>query len=296
MRSQNLEMVRALVIVEGADLEPRFFARVAESYGMRLQIVSLKTNIYRLYSKLKEYGFDYSVRVALRELLGEDIPALEEDFAYTYLVFDCDAQNRGRVRQGERTPALSEIVEANAMRLDEMIGYFNDETDPDRGRLYVNYPMMESYRDCDFPFDDAYAATEVTFDELVGYKARVGRRKFASRRIDTLMRSDFDLMMRQQLFKLSVLNGDGWQAPSYEAYGRMSRQSNVLARQRLLFSSCRMSVMNTSLFLPIDYFGDERSYRQIADTERYPLFDLPFPGTSVIADNGEMCCAPNSGR
>lgn len=279
-------MVRALVIVEGADLEPRFFTRLAESCGMRLKIVSLRTNVYRLYCKLRDYGFDYSVRVALRELLGRECPELEEDFAYTYLVFDCDAQNRGRVRQGDPEPTLPEIVEANAARLQEMAEYFNDETDPDRGKLYVNYPMMESYRDCDSPFDASYAAAEVTFAELLDYKARVGRRKFASRRIDGLSRADFDLLMRQQVFKLSVLYGGGWAAPSYADYCQMSRQASVLDRQQAMFASGKMSVLNTSLFLPIDYFGDERLYRQIAGVERRPVFDLSFPGTAVVTDDG----------
>ncbi len=30
-----------------------------------------------------------------------------------------------------------------------MTEYFVDETDPTIGKLYINYPMMESYRDCD---------------------------------------------------------------------------------------------------------------------------------------------------
>ena len=33
-----------------------------------------------------------------------------------------------------------------------MLDFFNDETD--QGKLFINYPMMESYRDCDAFFDE----------------------------------------------------------------------------------------------------------------------------------------------
>lgn len=57
-------MARALLIVEGESLEPRFFTQMAQLYEMNVEIVSLRANIYLLYQKLKEYEFDYDVRIA----------------------------------------------------------------------------------------------------------------------------------------------------------------------------------------------------------------------------------------
>ncbi len=41
-----------------------------------------------------------------------------------------------------------------------MVNYFVDETDPSIGKLYINYPMMESYRDCDTFFEEDYLLSQ----------------------------------------------------------------------------------------------------------------------------------------
>lgn len=237
-------MAKALLIVEGANLEPRFFSRMSEACGMELEIVPFRANIYLLYRKLKEYGFDYDVRVALRELISDEdsLHKLQDVYAYTYLVFDCDAHHSGMPRKGATKPGLLEIVGENYARLVEMAAYFTDETDPERGRLFINYPMMEAYRDCDSYEDEAFVTRVVVLEDLVHYKQIVGTRKMASCRIDSLTSADFIAMTHMHEEKAQrMISGDG------------NLQDEILNAQRQLLSDRVMSVLNTSVLILRDY-------------------------------------------
>jgi hypothetical protein len=56
----------------------------------------------------------------------------EDEVSEIYLFFDYDFQEKSRT------------LEENNKRLSEMLEYFTDETD--NGKLYINYPMVESLR------------------------------------------------------------------------------------------------------------------------------------------------------
>lgn len=258
-------MARALLIVEGESLEPRFFTQMAQLYGMNMEIVSLRANIYLLYQKLKEYGFDYDVRIALKELLKGNATTdiLDQTFAYTYLIFDCDAHHNGLLRKGELNKFSEEIVRENYLHLREMIGYFNDETEPERGRLYINYPMMESYRDCNSWDDDTFQYRHVLYEDLLHYKRSVGMMKMASFRIDKLTGEDLDSILRLQLRKYNWLTANKWDCPSFGEYQKNESacQRQVLDYQMSLQQPI-MEVINTSVFLPIDYYGSAKWYRR----------------------------------
>ena len=250
-----MDMAKALLIVEGANLEPRFFERMSEVCGLNVEIVPLRANIYRLYQKLEEYGFDYDVRIALREVISDqaDQEKLRGVYSYTYLVFDCDAHHCGLPPAGEPPRGVEDVVRGNYDRLNTLLNYFNDETDPERGRLFVNYPMMESYRDCDSFFDVAFRDRVVRFDDLADYKRIVGHRKMASCRIDGLSGEDFRSLARMNLFKLSFLTDGEWRLPDDGIMVGGDAQTKVLSAQKTLAEQCVMSVINTSLFLMLDY-------------------------------------------
>lgn len=255
-------MPKALLIVEGASLEPRFFTHLSKICGMDVEILSLRANVYLLYRKLKEYGFDYDVKTALKELLRSDADAnavLSHSFAYTYLVFDCDAHDSGIPRRGTPPRPLPDVVNENYSRLSEMQEYFTDETDPDRGLLYVNYPMMESYRDADSFSDPSFLNRTVSFADLRRYKELVGRRRLANSRIDRLDVAQLHGLMEMHLSKLERIleraqNADEAKMPSLVS-PPSERQRSLLRAQRELSAASQMFVVNTSLLLPADYFG-----------------------------------------
>ena len=54
MESLQNKSIKVLLIVEGEDLEPRFFNRQTAAYGINMDIYVVGTNIYALYTKMKE--------------------------------------------------------------------------------------------------------------------------------------------------------------------------------------------------------------------------------------------------
>lgn len=224
---------------------------------MQVEIVPFKANIYRLYQRLKEYGFDYDVkRVLVEQNPSEEARAvLSQKFAYTYLVFDCDAQNRGVPPKGSSPQDVEDVVAANYSIVGEMARYFVDETDPDRGKLYVNYPMMESYRDADSFNDESFVSQSIAFSELSHYKERVNRRRLSRYHADNMSRGEIDSLTRMHLRKLNFMMRGEDALPEISQYESICLQAGILDRQRSRVGESQMHVINTSLFLPVDYFG-----------------------------------------
>lgn len=250
-------MAKALLIVEGAKLEPMVFTRLAELYAMDVEIVPFKANIYQLYKRLEEYGFDYDVKQALIEQNHSDEAKaiLSQKYAYTYLVFDCDAQDRGVSPNGVEMASIEKAVADNYSIVDKMIRYFIDETDPDRGKLYVNYPMMESYRDADSFDDEAFISRVVPFLELCCYKESVNRRKLSRYHVDKISEEQWDLLIGINLRKLNFIMRGESDMPDVGQYEVICSQVGILDKQKALWGRGAMYVVNTSLFLPVDYLG-----------------------------------------
>lgn len=246
-----------LIIVEGLKTEPNFFNSLAKVFGLNFEIYCLETNIYSLYKKMKEIDFNGDIKDILSEIHPEKKEMLSKKFAYTYLVFDCDAHHAG-----ENEPRTQEeIVFANLDKLSEMANYFIDETDPSIGKLYINYPMMESYRDCDNYFENEYASAIISILKLSSYKNHVAKKKLCSRHIDKYTKEQFSLLILQNLYKLNLICGHKWKKPNYKEYLEFSNSANILSKERTLaIKDNVLSVINTSLFMITDYFGNRNGF------------------------------------
>ena len=252
------DIPKILLVVEGKGAEPVFLKALSKKFGMDVEIVPVEANLYMLYDKMAELGFDCDVKDVLR---GMDIPPeqkklLEEKYAYTYLVFDCDAHHDQPPPSGTPPMTLAARFAHNMAKLVEMAEHFTNETDPAIGRLYVNWPMLESFRDCDGFFEDAYRNRTVPVAQLGNYKTIVGQRKLASRHVTGYSEQDFRDLIRMNLRKLNVLHGCGWTDPDYASY--MDRASGAaIARKQEEWGNTQgiIAVLNTVLFVPVDYFG-----------------------------------------
>lgn len=133
-----------LFIFEGKDdktyfesVKQLFFPEKSETF-----VCTYNSNIYSLYNKLKNHDvlngkLEVDTVSVFKEILTEkgdntlkDIR--EDEVSEIYLFFDYDFQEDSRT------------LEENNKRLKEMLDYFTDETD--NGKLYINYPMVESLR------------------------------------------------------------------------------------------------------------------------------------------------------
>jgi len=255
------EMPKILLIVEGPG-ENDFFRRYLEHFRVNAEIVTYKTNIYKLYERLKEDDFDTTI-CGLLEEADPDNPVLHQKFIATYLIYDADFQHCDK---GENRLDIHARMDKNLPRLREMAAYFNEETDDSRGKLFVNYPMMESYRDCDSFFEAAYANRFVVFKELMksngyyGYKSLVARRKVSGRTVDQLTTKDMVDIVRCAACKLSFLAGKDWKFPDYVLFREAIDPQTLLSYEERFFAEERLSVINSSVLLVLDYKGNKDSF------------------------------------
>ena len=262
-----------LFIVEGERLEPKVISRIGEVYGLHCDITSICTNIHILYQRLKKDGGYSDVIPVLREILKtqltslekfdnkerqrkicrikKDLEKLERSFASVYLVFDSELHHRAN-----DTLAPMEVISKNIAELKNMLEFFDNETE--HGKLYVNYPMMESYRDSDDFFDNSYRDRLVSLDVLFGkgYKELVSSRKLANLRSEQISEGQFNSLTYMNVCKLNWMKNHIWEKPLYDDFMVQSRQDAIL---KLEYDFCRslksVAVLNTLLFFIIDYKG-----------------------------------------
>ena len=129
-----------LFVFEGSNREPYVYKTIERFYFPKKNdniICSFGNNIYDLYSEMMKYGGDGDIVSIMRERLSESGDSTlhnirSTDISEVYLFFDYDFQNSQF--------SLEEINQ----RVDVMLKMFDDETG--NGKLYINYPMVESIR------------------------------------------------------------------------------------------------------------------------------------------------------
>ena len=129
-----------LFVFEGSNREPYVYKTIERLYFPKKNdniICSFGNNIYDLYSEMMKYGGDGDIVSIMRERLSESGDSTlhnirSTDISEVYLFFDYDFQNSQF--------SLEEINQ----RVDVMLKMFDDETG--NGKLYINYPMVESIR------------------------------------------------------------------------------------------------------------------------------------------------------
>lgn len=155
-----------LFVFEGEKREPDLFRTLQRLFFPRDNesiVCSFGNNIYELYQELENYGEDGDIVAIMKERLvnKQDNPLAAIDrssvFSEIYLFFDYDFHHKHLT-----------LEEINC-QVAEMLTMFNDETD--RGKLYINYPMIESIRYTKELPDASYQTYVVTREECNGFKA-----------------------------------------------------------------------------------------------------------------------------
>ncbi|MGN8835557.1 hypothetical protein ACTNCI_00945 [Mitsuokella jalaludinii] len=163
----NLMRKKILAIVEGEKKEPEILRRVLDISGLKQrEIVPYKANIYDLYDRLySEYG-DTIDDVDIQEFLKEIHPdpesqdILDGNYTDILLIFDFDPQDN----------------RYSAGKLIRLLEIFNESTQ--MGRLYINYPMVESFYHFRSLEDDSFLKEMFNLAEISPgsiYKERVNR-------------------------------------------------------------------------------------------------------------------------
>ena len=135
-----------LFVFEGSVREPMLFDAIQKLFLPKETdpfVCTYNSNIYSLYAKLKQYdvfddiqasGNTVSILNEILESKGDQTLSniVVSDISQIYLFFDYD------FHESRFT------LEENNRHIQEMLDFFSDETD--NGKLYINYPMVDSIR------------------------------------------------------------------------------------------------------------------------------------------------------
>ena len=136
---------------------------------------SFGNNIFNLYKKITDDGKQkderfYNDIISIIREKEKDNPEFSEikensQISEIYLFFDFDLQDR------DKTAPLS--LEEKLRRIKTLLDFFSDETD--QGKLYINYPMVESFRYTKTLPDLDYWKYEYKIKDFASFKTNTAR-------------------------------------------------------------------------------------------------------------------------
>ena len=226
-----------LFIVEGATTEPRIIRKICSIVGSHdFNIYSYKTSIYELYDELK-VDKDLDLLMLLREKETDQSKKALFDHHYyrIYLIFDYDPHYQKFDHQ----------------KVIEMIRYFKDSSD--QGKLFINYPMMESHRHLQLMPDRDFLNLTIKDIEIREYKQMVGD---TSKYYD-ISKYNYDIvreMVAHHLIKYQFLLYGSKCLPEKEYFDHWSEEDDVrlACLQHDMLSRGLLYVLNTSIFYVVD--------------------------------------------
>ena len=230
--------VKILMLVEGAKTDVRLMKHLLNIYGLDdgHEIVSYNTNIYTLYRQMfSEHdpdAYDLLQVLKAREKDPKKKAIFDQSFSDIIRVFDLDPQD----------PEFSEE------KIREMVAYFRESSD--MGKLYLNYPMVESfYHMKTIPDPKYYTYTVSLFDlRTHQYKQQVSRftgdqRKFAQ------TKAECSAVIRQNIEKSKRLTGQ-----EERNINLPPNQEEILNVQMTFFEETELiQVLCTCPFYIVDY-------------------------------------------
>jgi hypothetical protein len=237
---------KILMLVEGAKTEIQLMERLLRTYGIgrQHQIVSYKTNIYALYhSMFRKADTEYlDILTHLREHEPDPVKKaiFDERYSDILLIFDFEPQD----------------TYYSAEHLIQMASYFVESTD--KGKLYINYPMVDAfYHMKDIP-DNVYNTYIATLPELECkmYKHRVAKESRNNQyfRSFAISKAECNIVIKQNVDKAWLIANGQLQSPERMTDYQLPDSTAILKHQTgILSQHGYVSVLCTCIFYIIDY-------------------------------------------
>lgn len=237
-----------LLIIEGEQCEKNFFDKLIEIIRVdkNIKIVKFCNDIYELYKKIEDLQYTTIKNVILKELQLDEQTREElssTKFVYTYLIFDLDLQDG---QKEEHQSKLQQVA--------KMLQVFNDETG-DYGKLFVNYPMMESYRHFDFENQETLCNKCEIADNsvLTKYKDRVSK-EGTNKSIKQYTSYDFYNITIAHLKQANLLMNGTFTKPTSQEYQDLMDIAQIHNKQtQRIKDKNEIMILNTSTFIYSEY-------------------------------------------
>ena len=218
---------KILILVEGEKTDVKLMNHLLQVYGISADhvVVSYNTNIYTLYKTMfvdnDPDTVDLLQLLKSREKDPQKKLLFDDKYSDILLIFDLDPQD----------PTFT------AESIQEMQAFFTESSD--MGKLYLNYPMVESFYHMTSIPDDQYPTRIASLEELCAgrYKTRVNQEnrnhnytKFA------VTREECSIVIKQNLEKGRVLTNDTALIPDSSKI--LTAQLTALQADRFVFVLC----------------------------------------------------------
>ena len=243
---------KILLIVEGPDDEVRFYNSLFQNcfrkqeykiYPYRTTIHILAQELYNNYPEFEDDQID--IRLVLSSLTDceRKKAILRQNYSDIFLIFDFDPHH--------------DHPHFDTVR--RMLAYFSDSTS--QGKLYINYPMMQSYKHFSTLPDNDFSSRVVTIEQIKEYKRLVG----AISRYTDLNKYDYNLFFSlavHHLKKVNYLLCGEYSLPTCEEYLSFDLTKVYDLELSLFETSQEVSVVNTCILMLCD-FAPNRFYRYV---------------------------------
>ena len=243
---------KILFIVEGINDEVSFVRRLLkkcsgstgyEIYPYRCNIHVLAQLLYNDYPDFENDEID--IQLVLRSLEDdkEQKKLLGEKYRDIFMIFDFDPHH--------------DVPHFDTVK--RMLDYFNDSSD--RGKLYINYPMMQSYKHFPCLPDDSFRGRTVSLQNCMEYKRIVGQES----RFTDINQYDYFIFMSllfHHICKANFILTGKYELPDVEEYLNWKSIDLFNLQVERVKSEEEIFVLNTCIFILAD-FAPERFFRTI---------------------------------
>lgn len=232
-------------------------------------LYSYENNIYQLYSQIKKLyggtagisGYADIISLLRERHPGSDLDKLERtsDVEETFLFFDYDFHHALSSTRRNPQADIKCIVNENNRKLKEMLDFFSEETD--MGKLYVNYPMLESlYYTKKLPDEDFYSY-DADIEDSLHFKEIADRFSFYKGHKGILLQSGADYetvtgnwakLIEQNVRKASRMVSGKNMTPQDKA--TIGQRSIFAAQESKLLETSRIGILNSFPLFLYEYF------------------------------------------
>lgn len=229
---------KILLVIEGPEGEGRILGSKTNGLlsliGEKSEIISFETaeyntSIYELYDDYVDGKYDDLVSF-LRNEKGLKIPdgiLSKKAFNEVYLIFDFDPQYH----------------KYDDLKIHRMLDLFCDETD--LGKLYINYPMVESFYHLKSLPDPDYYSRTVSVDDI------------SSKKYKKTVRAETAIIkhkMNTRVYSMIVMHNYNKAKILSKAETDLINYTEILNKQITMKNEYKeIFVLNTLALLPIDY-------------------------------------------
>ncbi len=232
-------MSKILFVFEGEKKEGQIADNFLKCFPDRNNIViqcAHCTTIYNLYNKISK-DEDLDTFSVLKENPNnrETLESYNRsDFAEVYLFFDYDGHTSS----------------ANDEKLIKALNFFDEETD--FGKLYINYPMVESLKHYSESID--FKGLAVSAKDNINYK-KIVNQQCSSVYIDfnKYTKEIWNVLINAHLKKMNYILTDSFSTPSH-----VISQGVIFSKQmeKYISFNSTIAVLNSFPIFLFEYFGD----------------------------------------